>query len=76
MKIRYKIIGTLLLSGVLFLSFFFNRAFITASADNPYGWEKISAYTTYYDKKDVGRCQNIAVAASLILEGYLAFLSR
>ena len=66
MKIRYKIIGTLLLSGVLFLSFFFNRAFITASADNPYGWEKITAYTTYYDKKDVGRCQNITVAASLI----------
>ena len=35
-------------------------------ADNPYGWEKISAYTTYFNQNDVGRCENIAIAAALI----------
>lgn len=34
--------------------------------DNPYGWEKISAYTTYFNQNDGGRCENIAIAASLI----------
>ncbi len=33
---------------------------------NPYGWEKILAYTTYFNEKDVGRCANIAIAAALI----------
>lgn len=35
----------------------------TASAD---GWEKISAYTTYFNKNEGGRCENIAIASSLI----------
>lgn len=33
---------------------------------NPYGWEKMSSYTTYYNTEDRGRCENIAIAASLI----------
>lgn len=76
MKIRCKF-WTLLLSGVLFLFPFANGKGVIASAHNPYGWEKISAYTTYYDKGDIGRCQNIAIAASLIdgvtLQGYGEF---
>lgn len=66
MKIIDRIFWTLLLTGVLFVSLFFGRGFIRATAENPYGWEKISAYTTYYDKGDAGRCKNISVAASLI----------
>lgn len=34
--------------------------------ENPYGWDKISAYTTYFNQNDGGRCENIAIAASLI----------
>ena len=34
--------------------------------DNPYGWEKLSSYTTYYNESERGRCENIAIAASLI----------
>jgi hypothetical protein len=34
--------------------------------NNPYGWEKISAYTTYFNQNDGGRCENIKIAASLI----------
>lgn len=37
-----------------------------AGAENPYGWEKMSSYTTYYNAEDRGRCENIAIAASLI----------
>ena len=33
---------------------------------NPYGWQKMSSYTTYYNVEDRGRCENIAIAASLI----------
>ena len=35
-------------------------------AENPYGWEKISSYTTYFNQNDRGRCENIAIAAALI----------
>lgn len=34
--------------------------------ENPYGWEKLSAYTTYFDPKDGGRVENIRIAATLI----------
>ena len=34
--------------------------------ENPYGWEKMSAYTTYFNQNEGGRCENIAIAASLI----------
>lgn len=36
------------------------------SKENPYGWEKLSSYTTYYDVKDRGRVENIRIAAALI----------
>ena len=35
-------------------------------SDNPYGWERMSSYTTYYSQDDRGRCENIAIAAGLI----------
>ncbi len=34
--------------------------------ENPYGWEKLSSYTTYFEQKDGGRVENICIAASLI----------
>ena len=34
--------------------------------ENPYGWEKMSAYTTYFNQNEGGRCENIAIAAALI----------
>ena len=47
------------------------------SADNPYGWEKLSSYTTYYDANDRGRVENIRIAAGLIdgiiVQGYGEF---
>ena len=36
------------------------------SKNNPFGWDKISAYTTYFNQNEGGRCENIAIAASLI----------
>ena len=66
--------ATLLFAGAFFFCpFFISRTLPcvagqaeVARAENPYGWDKISAYTTYYNQKDVGRCANIAIAASLI----------
>ncbi len=52
--------------GVLFFSSLPKRKGLFAYAENPYGWEKIGSYTTYYDEGERDRCQNIAVAASLI----------
>lgn len=66
---------TLLIFGSVFLAFFapfYPKKTVISSADNakdknnPYGWEKLSAYTTYFNQNDVGRCENIAIAASLI----------
>ena len=34
--------------------------------ENPFGWDKISAYTTYFNQNEGGRCENIAIAAALI----------
>ena len=34
--------------------------------NTPYGWDKTSSYTTYYNAKDEGRCENITIAAELI----------
>ncbi|MBR1975348.1 MAG: VanW family protein [Clostridia bacterium] len=42
-----------------------NRA-IAEAADNPYGWDLLSSYTTYFNQKDGGRCENIEIAAALI----------
>lgn len=62
--------ATLLFAGAFFFCPFFalNPAPkpVNAIVENPYGWDKISSYTTYYSQKDVGRCANIAIAASLI----------
>ncbi len=55
-------ITALCLTGV----FFFCGGGIKARAENPYGWESMSSYTTYYAKEDKGRCENIAIAAALI----------
>ncbi len=57
---------TALLLGSVFFFGFGGSIFHARAEDNPYGWEKISSYTTYYDEKDGGRCQNISIAASLI----------
>lgn len=72
---RYKkrmITFTLLMIGSVFLAllcpFYAEKELFAAAegTDNPYGWEKLSAYTTYFNQKDGGRCENIAIAASLI----------
>ncbi len=34
--------------------------------ENPYGWELISSYTTYYNAEETDRCENIAIAAVLV----------
>ncbi len=64
----FKKITALALAGAFFLYFSAtNRAVCSsARADSPYGWEKISSYTTYFNPSDRGRCENIAIAASLI----------
>ncbi len=57
----------LLLAGAFF--FFCGGKFSAPpvfAAENPFGWEKLASYTTYYAKEDRGRCENIAIAASLI----------
>jgi hypothetical protein len=59
-------IWTLLFTGVLFVFLLPTPKGIFAHADNPYGWEKMGAYTTYYSKEERDRCQNIFIAASLI----------
>ena len=59
-------IWTLLFTGVLFVFLLPTPRGIFVRADNPYGWEKMGAYTTYYSKEERDRCQNISIAASLI----------
>lgn len=43
-----------------------NAETASLSQNAPYGWDKISSYTTYYNANDKGRCENIAIAAELI----------
>lgn len=60
---------TLLFAGVFF---FCSKGLKTAAAEafspteNPFGWEQLASFTTYYNAKDGGRCENIAIAASLV----------
>ncbi|MBE7077665.1 MAG: hypothetical protein E7377_03035 [Clostridiales bacterium] len=67
-----KKITALLCASALFFAFFgfFRGIFLyfgeAETQSTPYGWKKISAYTTYYNTEDGGRCENIAIAASLI----------
>ena len=48
-----------------------------SAQNNPYGWQKISGYTTYFNQNEGGRCENIAIAAALIngvtIQGYGEF---
>ncbi len=56
-----------LLAGVLFFLACYRAPSVRAGAEgNPYGWDRISSYTTYYDEGDKGRCKNIRIATSLI----------
>lgn len=63
-----KIWSALALAGAVFLVFLGGMPafFSFANAENPYNWKKMASYTTYYNAKDRGRCENIAIAASLI----------
>ena len=59
----------LLLASAVFVIFsgcFRARSVGAAAAENPYGWERLSGYTTYYSQKDAGRCANIQIAAALV----------
>ena len=57
----------LALAGALFFSAFAFFNDVNALAEeNPYGWEKMSAYTTYFNAEDRGRCENIEIASALI----------
>ena len=60
----------LLLASAFFAVVFgeYSAAFFTARAaeNNPYGWERMSSYTTYYNTEENGRCENISISASLI----------
>ncbi len=63
----WKNTALLLASAVLLVFGGYMRARrVSAAADNPYGWEKLSGYTTYYSQKDAGRCANIQIAAALV----------
>ena len=82
MKQQGRKIGTLLLCGAFFLLFSgvkeqkeqprerekAQQTFLMekTNGNNPYSWEKISSYTTYYNQNDRGRCENIAIATRLI----------
>ena len=64
----FKKLTALVLAGAFFLigRGFGCLPFVSARGENPYGWEKMSSYTTYFNAEDRGRCENIAIAASLI----------
>lgn len=68
MNLKKRIVKTLLFGSVIFLLFlpFAPIKAFAATKDNPYGWKKLSEYTTYFDKDQKGRCENIAIAARLI----------
>ena len=60
---------TLLLWGVFFFavsSALPQKRVLAKGGENPYGWDLLSSYTTYFNQKDGGRCENIAIAAALI----------
>lgn len=61
-----KKITALALAGAYFLCVWLGVPLWKAMADNPYGWTKISSYTTYFSEKDRGRCENITIAATLV----------
>jgi len=69
-KYPMKMKALLLLSAFFIFVFsgfsFCVKGLCVRAEENPYGWEKMASYTTYYNTEEKGRCQNIAIAASLI----------
>lgn len=64
---RIKAAALFFASAVFLFAFFGVKAVKTCRADGcPYGWARLSSYTTYFNVEDRGRCENIAIAASLI----------
>ncbi|MBQ7831866.1 MAG: VanW family protein [Clostridia bacterium] len=65
-----KTIMTLLCTGVFFFAatgnIFGALPSVFAVAKTDISWENISAYTTYFNANDRGRCENISIAARLI----------
>ena len=58
---------TLLFAGAFFFAFFPVLPHVPVRAEkNPYGFEKLCSYTTYFSQAEKGRSQNIFIAASLI----------
>lgn len=66
-KKHVRSLWTLLVLSVLFLfnGHRFSHA-VKAESGNPYGWDLLASYVTYFDETDAGRTQNISIAASLI----------
>lgn len=64
----FKKLTALVLAGVFFLvgRIVCTLPCVLGRGENPYGWEKMSSYTTYFNAEDRGRCENIAIAAALI----------
>ncbi|MBQ9728719.1 MAG: VanW family protein [Clostridia bacterium] len=60
-----RTLWTLLLTGVLFWNFF-PLSLRVAAQGNPFGWERMTSYTTYFNESDYNRSANIAIAAELI----------
>ena len=65
-KRRVKYIFALLFTGAFFFAVNPKKTTAETPKENPYGWEKLSSFTTYFNENDGGRCENIAIAASLI----------
>lgn len=67
MRRGYRIKATaLFLASVVFLFLFLGKKGNIYASANPFGWERMSSYTTYFNVEDKGRCENIAIAAGLI----------
>ena len=64
----FKTIGAFAVASALFFATLVKipTREVFSAESNPYGWEKMSSYTTYFNAEDRGRCENIAIAASLI----------
>ena len=69
MRGRYKVKAAALLFASAVFLFVFGGWFswVKGSADGcPYGWARLSSYTTYFNVEEKGRCENISIAASLV----------
>lgn len=69
MRGRYRVKAAALLFASAVFLFVFGGGFSwgKVAADGcPYGWARLSSYTTYFSVEEKGRCENITIAASLI----------